>query len=216
MPPSIPAIPAIIPIFPLSNVVLFPRVHLPLHIFEPRYRQMVADALKADRIIGMVLLRPGWEADYHGRPAVYSVGCAGQISEVDRHADGRYNLVLEGLERFRILSEDWTLPYRRAAIERLPDDCPLHERAALASFRERLERLLLRPNAENGARVKSAGDRLADEELVNALAHYLDLEPLEKQSLLETNGPCARCQQLIALLEFRLLASKRPAHGGAH
>ena len=64
-------LPPTIPIFPLPNAVLFPNVFLPLHIFEPRYREMVADALQGDRIIGMVLLRPGWEADYDGRPAIY-------------------------------------------------------------------------------------------------------------------------------------------------
>ena len=73
-------------IFPLPNVVLFPNVFLPLHIFEPRYREMVADALDGDRIIGMVLLRPGWEGDYEGRPPVYPIGCAGLITHAERAA----------------------------------------------------------------------------------------------------------------------------------
>jgi Lon protease-like protein len=73
-------LPPIIPIFPLPNVVLFPSVFLPLHIFEPRYRAMVRDALGGDRIIGMALLRPGWDAHYEGSPAVYEVGCAGLIT----------------------------------------------------------------------------------------------------------------------------------------
>ena len=79
-------LPATIPIFPLEDVMLFPSVSRPLHIFEPRYRAMVADALKGDRIIGMVLLRPGYEADYEGRPPVYPIGCAGVITEVRRVA----------------------------------------------------------------------------------------------------------------------------------
>ena len=79
----------------------FPNVFLPLHIFEPRYRQMVADALAGDRIIGMVLLQPGYEDDYDGAPPVYAIGCAGLITHVERLADGRYNIVLRGLERFR-------------------------------------------------------------------------------------------------------------------
>ncbi len=89
-------LPPTIPLFPLPNVVLFPNVYLPLHIFEPRYREMVSDALDGDRIIGMVLLRPGWEGDYEGRPAVYPVGCAGLISHAERLSDGRYNIVLQG------------------------------------------------------------------------------------------------------------------------
>ena len=96
----------LLPLFPLPTVVLFPNVFLPLHIFEPRYREMVADALAGDRMIGMVLLRPGWEHDYEGRPAVYPIGCSGVITHVERLPDGRYNIVLRGIERFRILEED--------------------------------------------------------------------------------------------------------------
>src|ERR1700752_556073 len=103
----------LLPIFPLPNVVLFPNVFLPLHIFEPRYRAMVADALASDRLIGMVLLRPGWERDYEGRPPVYPIGTSGLITHVERHADGRYHIVLRGIERFRILEEDQELSYRR-------------------------------------------------------------------------------------------------------
>ena len=108
----------LLPIFPLPNVVLFPNVFLPLHIFEPRYREMVADALKSDRLIGMVLLRPGWQGDYEGRPAVYPIGCSGVITHVDQLADGRYNIVLRGVQRFRILEEDDRLVHA-VALEQL-------------------------------------------------------------------------------------------------
>ena len=83
-----------------ADVVLFPNVFLPLHIFEPRYRQMIADALAGDRIIGMVLLRPGYEDDYEGPPPIYATGCSGLITHVERIEDGRYNLMLRGLEKF--------------------------------------------------------------------------------------------------------------------
>src|SRR5438094_9346098 len=92
-----------LPLCPLPNVVLFPNVFLPLHIFEPRYREMVADAVASDRLIGMVLLRPGWNDDYEGRPPVYPVGCSGVLTHVERLSDGRYDIVLRGLERFRVL-----------------------------------------------------------------------------------------------------------------
>src|SRR4030081_2438223 len=109
----------LLPLFPLPNVVLFPNVFLPLHIFEPRYREMVADALASDRLIGMVLLRPGWEQDYEGRPRVYPIGCSGVIPHVERRADGRYNTVLRGLERFRTVEEQAAASYRRALVEPL-------------------------------------------------------------------------------------------------
>src|SRR6187397_607706 len=104
-------LPASIPVFPLPNVVLFPNVFLPLHIFETRYREMVADALKGDRIIGMTLLKPGYQADYEGRPPIYAVGCAGVITHAEPLADGRFDIVLRGLEKFRVVSEDSSKPY---------------------------------------------------------------------------------------------------------
>src|SRR5437667_9813996 len=112
----------LLPLFPLPNVVLFPNVFLPLHIFEPRYREMVADAVASDRMIGMVLLRPGWERDYEGRPPVYAVGCSGVITHVERQPDGRYNIVLRGVERFRIVDEDRGRSYRRATIAAMPEE----------------------------------------------------------------------------------------------
>src|SRR5688572_30512693 len=118
-------LPSTIPIFPLPNVVLFPNVFLPLHIFEPRYRQMVSDALAGERLIGMVLLQPGYEENYERSPAVYDVGCAGLITHVERLSDGRFNIVLRGLERFRIIGEQGpasTGLYRRALIAPLVED----------------------------------------------------------------------------------------------
>jgi len=103
-------LPATIPIFPLPNVVLFPNVFLPLHIFEPRYRAMVKDALASDRIIGMVLLRPGFEPNYAGRPPVYPIGCAGLITHSEPLPDGRFNIVLRGLEKFRVTAEEGGQP----------------------------------------------------------------------------------------------------------
>src|SRR3954454_13738855 len=133
----------LLPLFPLPNVVLFPNVFLPLHIFEPRYREMVADALASDRMIGMVLLRPGWDRDYEGRPPIYSVGCSGLLTHNERLSDGRYNIVIRGIERFRIVEEDHTLSYRRAAIEPLRDT-PISagDRAAILRQRSKLESML--------------------------------------------------------------------------
>ena len=197
----------LLPLFPLPNVVLFPNVFLPLHIFEPRYREMVADAIASDRLIGMVLLRPGWQSDYEGRPPVYPIGCSGVVTHVERLQDGRYNIVLRGLERFRILEEDHAKSYRRALVEPLADTPPTAEdRPALRACRAKLESLLTpadRASAE--AKMPSA---MADEDLVHALAQYLDLEPLEKQALLEHGCLRSRAQTLVELLEMKMLALK--------
>src|SRR5437762_11320055 len=112
-------------LFPLPNLVLFPSVIQPLHIFEPRYRQMMADALDDDRLMALVLLRPGWEEDYHKRPPVHAVACLGRIFQEQRLADGRYNLLLQGLARARVVAE---VPsprlYRVARLELLADAEP--------------------------------------------------------------------------------------------
>ena len=117
-------------LFPLPNLVLFPYVVQPLHIFEPRYRQMTRDALASDRLIAMVLLRPGWEADYQGRPPLHPVACLGRVLAEQRLDDGRYNLLLRGLRRVRIVQEiaGDTL-YRTAHVELLADQPPANERA---------------------------------------------------------------------------------------
>ncbi len=85
-----------VPLFPLPNVVLFPRAVLPLHVFEQRYREMTTDALKGDRLIAMALLRPGWEQNYYSRPAIEPVVCVGQILTHEKLADGKYNFLLQG------------------------------------------------------------------------------------------------------------------------
>jgi len=205
----------LLPIFPLPNVVLFPNVFLPLHIFEARYREMVADALKSDRLIGMVLLRPGWQRDYEGRPPVYPIGCSGVITHVDRLPDGRYNIVLRGMQRFRVLEGDARLSYRRARIEQLPEStCCAEDAAAIRTQRSKLDTLLA-PAVERSfadiageAKIPAA---MGDEDLVNALAQYLDLEPLEKQALLEQRSLRSRAESLVELLEMKILMAKTPS-----
>src|SRR5258708_2106640 len=204
----------LLPIFPLPNVVLFPNLFLPLHIFEPRYREMVADALKGDRLIGMALLRPGWQREYEGRPPVYPIGCSGVITHVDRLNDGRYNIVLRGVARFRIHEEDDRRSYRRAQIEQLPEStCLADDMAAIRQQRAKLDALLA-PAIERSladiageARIPAA---MPDEDLVNALAQYLDLEPLEKQALLEQRSLRSRAESLVELLEMKILMAKTP------
>jgi Lon protease-like protein len=115
-----------IPLFPLPEVVFFPETVLPLHVFEPRYRQMVADCLAADGWMAIVMLRPGWEKDYQGRPPVQSIAGAGEIIQAEMLADGRYNILLHGRSRIRILSEEppGGRLYRVARAERLEEAGP--------------------------------------------------------------------------------------------
>ena len=208
-------LPPTIPLFPLPNVVLFPNVFLPLHVFEDRYRDMVADALAEDRIIGMVLLRPGWEEDYEGRPAIYPVGCAGLITHAERLGDGRYNIVLQGLEKFRVLDEDDSRSYRLARVDGI-EDVPANgdDRDEMRLARRRLEALLVPQPKGRGSDTRVPAS-MADEDLVNALAQYLELEPVEKQALLERNGLLARCRSLIELLEMKLIVAQNK-WGGEH
>jgi Lon protease-like protein len=214
----------LLPLFPLPNVVLFPSVFLPLHIFEPRYREMVADALASDRMIGMVLLRPGWQRDYEGRPPIYRVGCSGVITHYEKLPDGEYNIVLRGLDRFQIVEEDDQRSYRRAVIEPLPERATTaDDRAVIRRQRSRLE-TLLSPTAEKAAdveaRVATGGTArvsdsampasMSDEDTVNALAQYLDFEPLEKQALLEKASLRARAESLVELLEMKIMMARTP------
>jgi Lon protease-like protein len=200
----------LLPLFPLPNVVLFPNVFLPLHIFEPRYREMVADALASDRMIGMVLLRPGWERDYEGRPPVYPIGCTGVITHVERQTDGRYNIVLRGMERFRIVDEDHNRTYRLAATEPLQDETlNADDRSAIRGYRSKLESMLA-PAVERAGADPRMPNAMSDEDLVNALAQYLDLEPLEKQALLEKQCLRTRAESLVELLEMKILFARTP------
>jgi len=205
----------VIPVFPLPDVVLFPGVFLPLHIFEMRYRDMIRDSLAADRLVGISLLKKGWEHDPAGRPAIYGVGCVGLISHVEALSDGRYNLVLRGVEKYRVVDEEPPLrAYRRASVEYLSEQATPAERESVSRQKHRLERLLSNA-ADSPERPFPAN--LSDEEVINALAQYLDLEPIERQALLEQDGVARRCSALIELLEMKAMtATHAPDRGVRH
>jgi Lon protease-like protein len=193
-----------LPIFPLPTVVLFPNVFLPLHIFEERYRQMIGEALAGDRMIGMVLLQPGHEAEYDGKPPIYRTGCSGLITHAERLDDGRYNVVLRGIEKFRITAEEDPAAgrlYRSAVIAPLDETVRANERDALRHERKKLESLLA-PLLANGLE-KHLPPAMPDEDLINALAQYLEFDPIEKLALLERDGAVARCRSMVELLEMK-------------
>lgn len=199
-----------IPLFPLPNVVLFPGVFLPLHIFEARYRTMVRDVLAGERMIGVTLLRPGWQQGAEGQPAVYPVGCVGLVTHVEQLDDGRYNIVLRGVEKFRIMGEREGRPYRVAHVEYATEQMSSADHDAVRQQRERLEHLLTSADTPD----LPFPSTLSDEEVVNALAQYLDLEPIERQALLERAGVAERCTALIDLLEMKSMTNGHPPDRG--
>lgn len=196
------AIPSTIPIFPLQDIMLFPGASRPLHIFEERYREMVADALESDRVIGMVMLRPGYEDDYEGNPPVYDIGCAGVIVNVERLPEGQYNIVLQGLSRFRITREDHRKPYRIAEVDPLFDSINDNDRRILREHRSLLLELLSFVAPDQ----RPTPEELPDDLLVNGLAQFLGMAPVNRLDLLQQDGPLARAEALMTLLDQGLLS----------
>ncbi len=199
-------LPGFIPIFPLPNVVLFPEVPLPLHIFEPRYCAMVRDALAGSGLIGMVLLRGDWQEDYHGAPETYRTGCVGKIVETTPLPEGKFNIVLAGVREFTILSEQRERAYRQATVEWRE---PANTAPLPSDLRPRLVDMIERYVGRSGDDLAQdlLGDaRLDDRTLVNFFSFWLDFGPIEKQCLLEADGP-DRARRLLEVLEFHLYAS---------
>jgi uncharacterized protein len=199
-------LPQLLPLFPLPNVVLFPQMALPLHVFEPRYRKLVADVRESHKTIGMMLLRAGWEADYHGRPAVFPIGCAGVVQQVEELPEGRFNILLKGLTRFRLGEEHAGEPYRLARVDRLQD--PLGDLASLEAARRDV--LAAIAKAPDGPAIMILQNEMPHELFVNAMAQSLSLAAVEQQSLLDCDSILARYHRLLEILDFRLLEH---AHG---
>ncbi len=197
-PASPPVIPSEIPLFPLPETSLFPGVSRPFLIYEPRYREMIADALKGNRIIGMVRLRPGFEKDYEGRPPIHDIGCAGTIEEYEQLPDGRYVILLRGLTTFRIVTEDQRKAYRLARIEAIPELLKDEDRATLSTLRNRVEKALvtLLPLG-----VDPPDPSLEDDEFVNIVAQNFGMPEATRQDLLERNNVLERARALADLLE---------------
>jgi Lon protease-like protein len=192
-------------LFPLPNVVLFPYGVQPLHVFEKRYRHLVRDALAADRLLALVLLRPGWEQDYEGRPPIHPIACLGSIFGEEELDDGRYDLIVQGHRRVRILEE---LPgdtlYRRARVEVLHEDRPA-EGPRLREMRQRLaqtvpawfegEKLVIEQFQEMFRSDLELGP------LCDSLSYFLPLDVEFKQTLLATREVEERVRRLLNHLE---------------
>ena len=183
-------------IFPLPGAILFPGLQLPLHIFEPRYRALVSDALVKDRRIAMIQPQgPGEVAP------LFAIGCVGRIEEVEALDDGRYNIVLEGEARFRLLRElEVATPYRQVEGELLPDpgDEALSS-AERASFEREARRFA---NAQGYSVDWESVERLDDELLVNGVSQIAPFDAAAKQALLEASDLRTRCELLVQLMQF--------------
>ena len=186
-----------ISIFPLVGVVLYPDLRLPLHIFEPRYRAMVQHALASDQRIGMIQPRSAGDP-----PQLYDVGCVGKIGHVEALDDGRYNIVLEGLSRFRVLREhDVTTPFRQVEAELIASD-DVHETLGLME-RSSIEREARRFADAHGYAVDWEGvSRLDDEALVNGIAQVAPFDAAAKQALLEATDLSSRAELTVQLMQF--------------
>jgi len=206
----------LLPLFPLPNLVFFPNTRLPLHVFEPRYRQMVNDALQNDHRMGIVLLRPGWEADYFGSPAIHELGTLGTIEQAVPLEDGRFNILVRGDVRVRVLGEVSRVPYRTARVIAEPE----HQRGIDEAYAQRewlaeLSRQYLHylPDQMAVPEIETVGL----DALTNALIMSLNLDVEEKQRLLEINDLVARADKIGTELQNRIESLRFLApfrHGG--
>lgn len=183
-------------IFPLPGAILFPGLQLPLHIFEPRYRELVGDALVRDRQIAMI--QP--QKPVEGSP-LYSIGCVGKIGEIEAMDDGRYNLVLQGLTRFRVLKElEVATSFRQVEAQLIDDD----DDAVLSPIeRAGFEQQARKFADRQGYSVDwDSVERLDDHSLINGVSQIAPFDPASKQALLEAENINARCELLIQLMQF--------------
>ena len=194
---------SVIPIFPLPNVVLFPKLQLPLHIFEPRYREMVRDAVAGEKLIGMAVLKGEWEKAYYGNPDIFPVGCVGKIVGMTPMADGRCNILLYGWREYEVAEEILdAAPYRQARVVFRDEPAALAPDALAALKTEILG--LARGILEEGSPLEKL---LADSSIegttwLNLCCFYLNISTLEKQGLLEAGTLGERAADLINLLRF--------------
>ena len=195
-----------VPVFPLAGALLFPGSQLPLHIFEPRYRAMVRDALASDRLIAMIQPKDAEEP-----PTLFEVGCIGRIGSCDELDDGRFNIVLEGLSRFRIAREAVVdTPYRQVDADRSGFEEGEDEVLGIAQ-RAEVEREARRYADALGYMIEwESVSRLDDEMLVNGIAQIAPLDVGSKQALLEAVDLATRADLLVQFMQFQ-----RMAPGGA-
>lgn len=198
-------LPGTIPVFPLPGALLLPRARLPLHLFEPRYLQMLDDALKTpERLIGMV--QPN-EVAGRGGIGLHTIGCAGRVTQFSETEDNRYLITLSGISRFRVLKEvEGFTPYRRCDVKwdgfdrdqgQTEEDTAFNRKTFLNLLGRYFEARSLSADWET---LTEADDEL----LINSLSMMLDFDPEDKQALLEAPSLSTRRETLVTLIEFDL------------
>jgi ATP-dependent Lon protease len=192
-------------LFPLPNLVLFPHVIQPLHVFEPRYVEMLREAIEGDRLIAMALLEPGWEADYDARPPIAPVACLGRVLTWQQQPDDRYNLLLLGLRRVKIARElAPTRRFREAEVELLDDLYPSLRAASRPALQKKLvtafENML--PCIKDAEELfnQLAVDSISLGTLTDVISYALDLDAADKQALLAEQNVDARAKTLVSRL----------------
>jgi Lon protease-like protein len=190
-------IPSVLPLLSLEDGTQFPGISQEVQIIEPRSRIMVDEALKGDRIVGLVTVRPGSAPNERGWLDLFPVGTVCVIDDVSRMADGRLFIVLRGIVKFRIRSERTDRVYRSADIEPLPETVRVDEQETLRRLRVRVDELAM-------AADPIVLPEMPDEKRINALAFYMDLTLFERQDLLERDGLIARAQAMIDFLAMKL------------
>ena len=192
-------------LFPLPNLVLFPHVMQPLHVFELRYRDLLEDALAGDRLIAMAVLAPGWERHYEGRPALYSMACLGRITTHFCLDDGTYNVLLLGLRRVRLLHEvEPTRRFREAEVELCEDRYPVCSSTRRKTLQWKLHEALLRI-LPTFPEVREQLDQLLGDDvplgvLTDVIGYMLDIETAHKEALLAEGDVYRRTEQLLGHL----------------
>jgi len=191
------------PLFPLPDVVFFPKTLLPLHVYEPRYRALASEALEQDRIICTALLKPGWESDYYGSPEVYPVGCAGRIVQHEKLPDGRYNITLDGLTKVLIESAVRLTPYRLVRVTPVEDDGAWARGERASEEAAELVRLFRQVHEGQGPSLpleEMLAQNMAPESVLNTVALHLNAEPELKEQLLEMDSLDRRYHTLLQIL----------------
>jgi len=189
----------LIAIFPLPNVIFFPKTLLPLHIFEPRYRQMVQDTIATKQLIGMFLLEDGWQENYYGNPSIHSIGCAGEMIHVETLPDGKFDIVLRGLYRVRPIEVVQEFPYRKARVEVLPEILT-EGPAKVQRMTENLMSEFMKIEPEGLKLLESDSDF---SEVVNHIANELPMELETRFELLKIDDVYLRAESVYELLSKR-------------
>jgi ATP-dependent Lon protease len=202
-----------VPVFPLPQAVLFPGALMPLHIFEPRYRRMTRDALDTHRVIAVAHIADPVQLDAHGHPSIATIAGVGTIVESQELPDGRFNIVLEGRARVRLVELPFVPPYRRAAAEVLEDatgEVPSNDFASLVAVANAFVTFVQAKDASFQFTLPSS---LSPGRIADLCAHHLVLDARERQQILETLEPAARVRKVADLLAVQLAVFKREPAG---